>query len=258
MPEIGFSKALCNRCGKCAEVCPQDAIVLSEAGLPHIDRERCSACVECIAVCSPQALAVYGSYYSVNELFDEIQSDAIFYNSSGGGVTVSGGEPLLQADYVEALFMRCQEANINTAIETCGYISSEILTRILKRVDFVFFDLKVASEKKHIELTGKSNKLILQNAQIVYESGIQVQFRLPLIPGLNDDPGNIEETSEFLRSLGNARSIELMPYHRLGMGKYEALGREYPLKELEMASTEAVKLVQQHFEECGIRCLVSR
>lgn len=260
LPEVGFSKAACNRCGQCAEVCSQKIIVLDENGLPRIDRSRCTACGDCVAVCLPKALVLYGRDTSLEELFQEIQSDAIFYKGSGGGVTVSGGEPLLQADFVEALFRLCKEANINTAIETCGYISQEILRRVLRLVDFIFYDLKTASAQKHLELTGRNNKLILDNARIVVESRVPVQFRMPLIPGLNDDAGNIKATSQFLRtlSMGKTPSLELMPYHRLGMGKYEALGREYLLKGLDMASAEAVELARQHFKEYGIDCLISR
>jgi pyruvate formate lyase activating enzyme len=260
MPEIGFNKVICNKCGKCAQVCPQKAIVLDENGLPRIDRARCTACGECITACSPQALAIYGRDISLEELFKEVQSDAIFYSNSGGGVTVSGGEPLLQADFIEALFGKCREANITTAMETCGNINPETLRRILRRVDFLFFDLKAANEQKHLELTSKSNRLILDNARIVAKSAVPVQFRMPLIPGLNDSVDNIKAMSELLLSLGTdgARSIELMPYHRLGMGKYDALDREYPLKKLDMASTEAVELARQRFKEAGIDCLLSR
>lgn len=258
-PEIGFNTSLCNHCGKCAEACPLKAITLAEGGLPRLDRERCNACGECITSCSPKALAVYGKEMSLEELFQEVQSDVIFYGSSGG-VTVSGGEALLQADFVEALFKRCHEANITTAMETSGYIDPEVFERILKLVDFAFLDLKSIDERKHRELTGKDNKLILENARRLAASRVKVQFRMPLVSGLNDGPDDIQTVADFLRSLNpdNPFSIEIMPYHRLGMGKYEALDREYLLKDLDMAGHETVELARQRFNTCGIDCLVSR
>jgi pyruvate formate lyase activating enzyme len=259
-PEIGFNRALCNKCGKCIELCREGAITPGADGFPVIDRSLCTACGECVTACTPQALTIYGRNMPLDELFEEVRGDMMFYKSSGGGVTVSGGEPLLQADYVIALFELCRKADIGTAVETCGYIKPEILRETLKSAEFIFFDLKCLDERKHLEYTGKDNRLILENARVVVESNVDIQFRMPLIPGLNDDIDNIRATSAFLRSLSKDTpfSIELMPYHRLGTGKYEALGLEYPLKELDMASTEVVEMAKRRFEELGITCLISR
>jgi pyruvate formate lyase activating enzyme len=196
---------------------------------------------------------------TLDELFEEACRDQKFYSHSGGGITVSGGEPTLQADFVRALFQRCREAKISTAVETCGCIDSEELEKVLEYTDFLFFDLKAMDEQRHLKLTGKSNNLILKNARIVAGKGVPVQFRMPLIPGINDDFDNIRAISEFLKGLSTDSpfSIELMPYHRLGTGKYEALGKAYSLKGLESASPEAVALAGQHFEKQGITCLVS-
>jgi pyruvate formate lyase activating enzyme len=257
--EIGFNRALCDHCGQCVEACPQQAIVLDESGLLRIERTRCNACGQCVTACTREALAIYGREVLLEELFREVQSDAIFYRGSGGGVTVSGGEPLLQIDFVTALFQLCHEANISTVVETCGHVSKEIMSRILPLVDFIFYDLKAIHEGKHRALTGRGNGLILDNARMVAESGVPLQFRMPLVPGYNDDIDNIKGTAEFLHSLNIDRpSIELMPYHRLGMGKYDALERDYPLRELDMAGTEAVDRARRCFEEYGITCLVSR
>jgi pyruvate formate lyase activating enzyme len=258
-PEVGFNRSLCNCCGKCVEACSLRAITLIDGKQPLIDRQRCTACGRCIAACVPQALALYGKEMSLEELFKEVRSDIIFYGSSGG-VTVSGGEALLQADFVESLFKLCKENKITTAMETCGHVSPDIFMRILKLVDYVFLDLKSINEKKHLKLTGKSNRLILDNARTLAASGVRVQFRMPLIPGLNDDLEDIQTISDFLLSLSKNGhfSIEIMPYHRLGTGKYEALDREYSLKHLEMASSEAIKLAKQRFNSCGIDCLISK
>jgi pyruvate formate lyase activating enzyme len=258
-PEIGFNRSICTRCGKCVEACSLRAITLIDDRQPHIDRQRCTACGECISACVPQALALYGKEMSLEDLFKEVHSDVIFYGSTGG-VTVSGGEALLQTDFVEALFKQCKEAKITTAMETCGNVSPEIFMRILKLVDYVFLDLKSINEKKHLELTGKSNRLILDNARMLAASGVRIQFRMPLIPGLNDDLEDIQSISDFLHSLSKNGhfSIEIMPYHRLGTGKYEALDWEYRLKHLAMAGSEAIKLAMQRFNSGGIDCLVSK
>jgi pyruvate formate lyase activating enzyme len=258
-PEIALNKVICNRCGKCSGACPTQAITWDGQGLIHIDRSLCTACGECVGVCASKAMVVYGREVALAELFKEIRSDALFYGNTGG-VTVSGGEPLLHVDFVESLFKMCRQAGITTAVETCGQVSPASVARIFQNLDFAFYDLKVMDTDKHLELTGRSNQLILDNARAAAQSGVRMQFRMPLIPGLNDDFANIKATGEFILSLEkeNLRSIELMPYHRLGTGKYEALGREYGLKGLDMASAEAVESARKHFEEFGINCLVSR
>lgn len=257
--ELGFSRVCCDKCGKCLPACPEGAIVLDSEGMPQIDRERCNACGKCVAVCVPEALAIYGKWYSVDEVFQEVHKDANLFRRSGGGVTVSGGEPLRQSSFVLALLQRCREAGIHTAVETSGFVSPAVLREVLPFIDLVLFDLKHLDPEVHRRLTGQSNDLVLENATLVVSSGAKVQFRLPLIPGLNDTPENIRSTAQFLMKLqGEGASIELMPYHRLGVGKYQALDRAYALETLESAGPEFCESVRQAFEECGVRCLVSK
>ncbi|MFC1919192.1 glycyl-radical enzyme activating protein [Chloroflexota bacterium] len=257
VPELGFAAARCNKCGKCAGVCPEGAIEVDDDGMPGIDRKRCTACGECVPVCIPEALAIYGKRWTLDEVVEEARKDEGFYGSDGG-VTVSGGEPLAQPSFVTALLKRCHLAGISTAIETSGYAPRESLKQVLNETDVVMFDLKHMDSVEHRKLTGKSNESILKNARLV-AGRPHVQFRIPLIPGKNSDPENIRATAEFLREMqGTEASIELMPYHRLGKGKYEALGRPYPLEDLGSLDTELVESVQQAFEQFGVRCLVSR
>ena len=257
-PEVGFIKALCTKCGKCADVCPDGALVYEAGKLPRIDRERCSGCGACSSVCSYTAIVLYGKQMNVDEVFDAINRDKMFYQASGGGVTVSGGEALLQPQFVCDLFEKCHRAGIHTCVETSGYAAESALRQVLSYTDYVLYDLKHLNSKKHRQYTGKPNNLILSNAKIVAASGVETLFRMPLIPGINDDMQNIKETADFLHGLGNnALRIELMPYHRLGKGKYESLDRQYRLSEVLSPEPDEVESVKKEFEVNNIICSIS-
>jgi pyruvate formate lyase activating enzyme len=196
---------------------------------------------------------------NADEVFNAVNGDKMFYQASGGGVTISGGEPLLQPEFICDLFKKCRRAGIHTCVETSGYASESALRKILPYTDYILYDLKHMNSKKHQQYTGKPNNLILSNARILAESSVETLFRMPLIPGINDDSQNIKETSEFLHGLGdNALCIELMPYHRLGKGKYYALGKEYLLSGVLSPEPEEVESVKKAFEDNNITCLISR
>ena len=259
LPEVGFIKNLCTRCGKCAEVCPAGALISEEGQLPLIDRNRCSGCGKCSEICSYKAIIQYGKQMDPDEIFDVISQDKMFYGSSGGGVTVSGGEALLYPQLVCDLFTHCRQTGIHTCIEISGYVNSSSIRQVLPYTDYVLFDLKHLDSQKHHRYTGKPNDLILSNAKIVAASSVEMLFRMPLIPGINDDAQNIRNTAGFLHDLGNnTRRIELMPYHRLGKGKYESLDRKYSLPHLPSPEPEQINSVKKAFENHGITCLISR
>ena len=227
--------------------------------LPRIDRGRCSGCGACSSVCSYKAIVLYGKPMNAEEIFDAVNRDKMFYQASGGGVTVSGGEALLQPQLVCDLFEKCRRAGIHTCIETSGYAAESALRQVLPYTDYILYDLKHMNSEKHRQYTGKPNSLILTNAKIVAASGVETLFRMPLIPGINDDMQNIKETADFLHGLGNnALRIELMPYHRLGKGKYESLDRPYHLPDILSPEPEHVESVKKTFEASGIICLISR
>jgi pyruvate formate lyase activating enzyme len=201
---------------------------------------------------------VYGKRMSVDEVFGAVERDRTFYESSGGGVTVSGGEPLLQPTFVSALFERCREAGIHTCIETSGHAPEAALRQVIPHVDHVLFDLKLQDPNAHRRYTGRANGLIRKNAGIVAESAAEVLFRMPLIPGINDGRQNTQETADFVCSLGGRRrAVQLMPYHRLGKGKYESLDRPYRLSTLVSPKPEHVEQVRQIFVASGVECTVS-
>jgi pyruvate formate lyase activating enzyme len=258
-PEVGFIKALCTKCGKCAGICPDGALALNDGQYPQIDRALCTGCGKCAETCSYKALVLYGKQMSAAQIFDSVKADKMFYEASGGGVTASGGEALLQPQLVGDLFERCRLAGINTCIETSGFAAESALLQVFPYTDNILFDLKIMNQEKHREYTGKPNDLILGNAKTAAASGKKILFRMPLIPGINDGPQNVKETADFLRSLGKEfLRIELMPYHRLGKGKYDSLGKPYHLGNTGAMEPESVESVQRMFGDNGISCSVSR
>ncbi len=256
--EVGFVKNLCTKCGKCAPVCPEGALLFQEGGFPSIDRRHCTGCGICSAVCDYKALVMYGSNMSSDEVFEVIARDKMFYETSGGGVTISGGEALLKPQFVCEIFEKCRQSGIRTCIETSGHAAESSLRRVLPYTDYVLYDLKHLNSEKHRQYTGKPNELILSNAKIVAGSGIEMLFRMPLIPGINDDIDNIRETANFISALGDRTArIQLMPYHRLGKGKYESLDKSYPLQDLVSPEADRIDSVRKSFEDFGIDCSIS-
>jgi pyruvate formate lyase activating enzyme len=258
-PELGFIKAKCSKCGKCAAACPEGAISGTLGEIPAFNREICINCGKCVPACHYGALAIYGQEMTAEELYEAVRKDELFYRRSGGGVTLSGGEPLQQPELVLALFALCRSAGIHTAIETTGHTSSQVLAKVLSLTDYVLFDLKHMSAREHGEHTGQGNELILANARQVAESGVPVLFRMPVIPGVNDTDRNIRETAAFLKSLGeNAPEMELLPFHRMGSGKYEGLGKPYLLEGVLPPGQDQMEAVRSAFEGLGIVCTFSR
>jgi pyruvate formate lyase activating enzyme len=201
----------------------------------------------------------YGTSRTVADVWDVVRRDKIFYESSGGGVTVSGGEPLLRAEFVRELFELCRQERIDTCIETCGVAGREALLEVIPVTDHFLFDLKHMDPDIHARFTGQSNGRILNNAALILEHGADIVFRQPLIPGINDTAGNIEATAAFLSSLGGGEArLELMPYHRMGQGKYRALNMRYPMNGTDAASSERAESVRNAYRDRGIRCTISR
>ena len=195
---------------------------------------------------------------NADEVFDAVNRDKMFYHTSGGGVTVSGGEALMQPQFVCDLFEKCRRADIHTCVETSGYIAESALRQVLPYTDLVLYDLKHLNSEKHRQYTGKPNDLILSNAKIVAASGVETLFRMPLIPKINDDIQNIKMTAEFLHELGNnTLRIELIPYHRLGKGKYESLDKEFHLSEILSPEPNEIDSVKNEFADYNITCLIS-
>ena len=256
-PVLGFLSRLCRNCGRCAGACAHGAIVPGE-GVYRIDRDACVSCMACADACFAGALTVYGKEMTDAEIFRKVARDKMFYDESGGGVTVSGGEPLTHPDLVADLFDRCREAGISTCVETCGCVSRENLATAAERTDHFLFDLKLMDEAKHREYTGAGNGPILDNARYLAARGADLTFRRPLIPGVNDGDGETEATASFIRSLGREIALELMPYHRMGATKYEALKLDYAMGELPPLSPADAEITAEKYRQLGVDCRVSK
>ncbi|MFN8543396.1 MAG: glycyl-radical enzyme activating protein [Candidatus Binatia bacterium] len=254
--EVAHSDSLCDHCGRCVPACGKQAIAVSDDGGVVIDRNRCDECAECVPVCGPRALRIMGRDATVDAVFDEIKKDEAYYLNSGGGVTCSGGEPLTQARFVEALFRRCHEAGFHTTLDTCGAAPRRALDAVLAYTDLVLFDLKVMSDAAHVVVTGRSNRQIVDNFRRVVERGVRVVARLPLVPGVTDTDENVSAIAGFVRTLGTGIAVNVLPYHRFGMNKYAMLDKPYLPGDLKPPSDERVEAVVRRFQSLGLACEV--
>lgn len=256
-PELGVIEARCQRCGKCLPGCPVHGISIAENERVVTNRSLCTGCGTCELVCSHKARQVFGRRITVGDLMREIIKDMPFYIRSGGGVTFSGGEPTLQHEALAELLKACQGKLIHTAIETCGYVPDRTkLESILEHLDLVLYDVKCIDDEKHKQLTGVSNRTILENARRISATGKKMIVRVPLIPGINDSQADIQQIGEFVLSLGSVRELDLLPYHELGKSKYEMLGKDYALDGASPISPDRVGEFKSLLESYGLKCEV--
>lgn len=247
-PELMLFPSRCIGCGACREACQNQAVAPGGAGVLVTDRSLCRVCGRCVEVCPVEARALRGRVISVEEVLREVERDEIFYRTSGGGVTVSGGEPLLQAAFVAELLKACRCQGISTAIETCGHAPWEDFVLVLAHTDTVLFDIKHVDPIAHRRFTGVGNELILANLGRVVRSGTHVVLRLPLVPGCTADADTVRAVATLARELGIAE-LHLLPYHRLGESKYQALGRSYLPQGLTPSSAEEMQGLKRIAED---------
>lgn len=250
-PQLLFFETLCQRCHKCVAACPTKATTVGAEGQILIDRSLCKACGECVKVCLPKAREISGQVMTVEEVLEEVKKDAVFYQNSGGGATASGGEPLHQPEFLHELFRRCRQSAIHTCLDTTGLARPEVLQGILEHTNLVLYDIKHMDPERHKDLTGVDNTLILDNARMIAAQGKPMIIRVPLIPEHNDSEENMKATAEFLSELGQTR-IDLLPYHSLGKAKYERLGIEYELSQLQPHDSDQIKKIKELLESLGL------
>jgi pyruvate formate lyase activating enzyme len=228
-PEMLYFEDQCQRCGNCVAVCPNGALSLQDE-IPRCDRTKCQASGACVEACPHDARSISGRLLSVEEVIKVVKKDQIYYQNSDGGMTVSGGEPTAQPDFLLELMKAAQEEYLHTCLDTCGFAKWESLKKVLEYTNLVLFDCKHLDPAEHQRLTGVDNNLILDNLEKIAKSGVPVRVRLPLIPGYNDSESNISNTGQLVHRLG-LKDIDLIPYHILGANKYRALDREYQVED---------------------------
>ncbi|WP_421899781.1 choline TMA-lyase-activating enzyme [Maridesulfovibrio sp.] len=229
-----FKKDQCINCGACASVCPVGIHKMNAAGEHTIDRDiECVGCRECEKACMQSALAIVGETKTISELLEIIEEDRPFYETSGGGVTLGGGEVLSQPEAAASLLQACKQVGINTAIETCGYARPEVVEKVAPFVDLFLYDVKHMNSERHREITGVRNEMILQNLIWLLENRYNVKIRMPMLKGVNDGEEEILQLVELLKpykDLKNFKGVDLLPYHKMGVNKYTQMGWEYPVE----------------------------
>jgi pyruvate formate lyase activating enzyme len=265
-PEIQFFPDRCIACGECVTACEHNAQEL-DGTVRSYHRERCVVCGQCIETCFAEGLQMTGKAMSVDEVFNEIQQDQAFYQASGGGVTLSGGEPLLQLAFSQALLARCRVEGIPTAIETTAHCKWEDLETILPVTDLVMMDIKHMDPEKHRAATGVSNERILENAARLAQNGYPLIFRTPVVPGVNDSVAEIAAIARFIQQITLAGqqnghypvvkpSYELLTFHQLAASKYHSLGLDYRSAGMVPPTRENMHQLEEAAEQEGVAVLV--
>jgi pyruvate formate lyase activating enzyme len=247
LPEIGFHLERCIGCRNCQEACEDGAIL---SGTKRIERAHCTVCGACVDTCYAEALSRVGEEWGGDELIAEVSRDRPFYEDSGGGVTLSGGEPLLQIDFVEEFCSGCREEGLSVAIETCGAVPFDSFRRVLPLVDLILYDVKAVDPKLHKAWTGSSNELILSNLDRIRESGIDVIPRVPIVPEHTALASNLHQIAAHLE--GRFREVHLLPYHGWGESKRDLIDSQKSFLRLDPPTEEEMQAIGKIFEERGI------
>ncbi len=248
-PQVMMQPRLCTNCGTCIAVCPTGVHAMTPQGHTLIVDNDCIGCRKCEEQCPEAALTVVGRQMPISAIVDVVEEDRPFYELSGGGVTLSGGEALMQHEAAVSLLAACRQRGINTAVETCGYIKSEELLEAAAFVDLFLFDIKHMDSERHRELTGVHNTRIHQNVRLLLDNRYNVKIRLPMLKHINDDEAELAAIARFLlpyRGYKNFKGIDILPYHKFGAGKYAQLGRQYGLADEHSLQEEDIDRIAGH------------
>jgi pyruvate formate lyase activating enzyme len=254
-PEIMFRSQQCQKWGGCADVCDVRAITLID-GTPSLERATCTLCMDCIEACPSGALEVSGRRMTLDAVVEESCKDELFYTNSGGGVTLSGGEPLAQPEFSRLLLKACADRSIHTALDTSGHATWPIMKSVLEYTDLLLFDLKHLSPEEHLAGTGATNDLILENLRKTLDSKMaRVWIRIPVIPGYNDDDPYLKKLALALAEM-RPEKVSLLGYHEWGRSKYGALGREYPCNGIVALPKARLDSIKRTLEAAGIEVTI--
>ncbi len=256
-PQVKFIASLCNGCGKCIDICPDGVFSISHIESECrllINRDLCTLCGKCVDTCYRGALEIIGKYMTVTEVMEIIKKDELFYRQFEGGVTIGGGEPTFQPEFTLALIRECKKNYIHTAVDTCGYTFSDEGFAVLKEADLLLFDVKCIDRKTHIENTGLSNEIILNNLIKLDKLRKPIIIRIPLIPNHNDSKNNLESTAAFLSNLTSIERVDIIPFHEYGKIKFSELGMTYHLNNISrnMLTQEDLNSAKQIFIDHGL------
>lgn len=252
-PVLMYQSMNCIHCGRCISACKIGAISFSNKNF--IDRDICTACGECVNVCPTSALTLKGKKMTVEQVIKELKKDAIVYRRSGGGITLSGGEPLVQSEFARELLKACKAQGWHTAIETTAYANTETIEEVFPYIDLALMDIKSVDSEMHKKYTGVPNEKILENAKLVSKITKMV-VRVPLVPDFNSSEKDILELCEYVKTLNDINTVHLLPYHTYGENKYDLLGRDYLMKKTRAFALGEVERLQKIIEEQGIKCVI--
>lgn len=245
--QVAYRKERCIGCGQCVESCPEKALTLTPEGVAS-DPSKCIRCGTCSEICPAEAREILGREVGVEEVMQQIEKDTLFYDESGGGVTFSGGEPLMQPDFLMGLLQACGDLDIHRTVDTTGCADTDLLMTVAEETDLFLYDLKIMSAEEHRKYTGLSNSRILANLETLAAQGVRITVRMPVIPGINTGDGNLSLLSSFLSDLPGVDGIHLLPYHCAAKGKYRKLDLTYRLGDLTPPSEELMASVAQRLK----------
>ncbi|MCX7884378.1 MAG: glycyl-radical enzyme activating protein [Caloramator sp.] len=243
--ELMIRKYKCTLCGSCIKACSNRAIKIENGNICY-DVKRCNACGMCTDYCINNVREIAGKDMSVDEVYEEIEKDRVFYDESNGGVTFSGGEPMMQIDFLEEIAKKCKENGISVAVDTCGYVPFEYFERIAGYVDVFLYDVKLIDTQEHKKFTGVDNKLIMENLRKLSNKGANINLRVPLIGGINDNDKFIQDFLNLAKSL-NTNMVNILPYHDISRDKYARLGKNYMDSIMFKPSEERLRQVEEIF-----------
>ena len=251
-PQRIYRPERCVSCGECIQVCPQKVMARTADGITR-EPAKCNLCQTCAEHCPSEAVEFAGHRVTVAEVIRQIEKDTAFYDQSGGGITLSGGEPLMQPEFLMALLEACEDLDLHRTVDTTGYSEAAVLLQVAQKTDLFLYDLKIMDANKHRDFTGVSNQRILDNLKMLSENKARIQVRIPIIPGINDDVDNIHRTANFVATLPGIKLITILPFHNSARGKYSRIGMECMSPEMRSPSAEDLNRITGWLEQSGVQ-----
>lgn len=251
-PEIMVSPDRCIHCEQCVHVCSKGALCRHNE-IITLDRQKCDLCRACLDVCYTRAIEFVGRHVTIEQIMKEIEKDRVFYDESGGGVTISGGEPLMQPEFLKILLRECKRRGIHTVCDTCGYTDPDVLRAVSEFVDLFLYDVKIINDKKHTHLTGASNEQILSNLQTLSQNRTPVHARIPIIPGITDDEENMQAIGSLLAPLAHIESVSLLHYHKTWVTKFRKLSMEREPYVVDPPTQALMEKIRKIFQSHGLK-----